>query len=421
MPRASNTGAASSAPGHSDRGHARFSPSASERWLNCPGSVPFIELLVATRTIQDPSLDRSGHAANRGTLAHELGEVRLTRNDALIYPPDTDEGQAWRRAFDAMPAADQELIERHATIYFNYVSGLVASLRDMATVPEGVHTYYETRVDVSAEVWGSIDAAIVLGRELWVIDLKTGHRAVSPIENTQLMTYATGICKRLRWEIDVIHIIIVQPEVEADPLVWDTTPVVLKRHLRRINAAVAKAEAWDARNPSFTAGDHCDYCPAKGECPAQRSLASQVFDGALEVADNRPVLNLRPVGSLTPEQRAFILTHEKAMREWLDAVREDVIRNHRAPPGFKIVAANSRTRWRDEDAALTYFGQHHPGHVRRTPPTITDARRVLSTEAFENLTESPVGAPTVVPESDRRAALPPPGDVFNVQAPSPCA
>jgi len=422
MPRASTQVAASSAPGHSDRGHARFSPSASERWLACPGSIPFIELLVATGNIQDPSLDRSGHAANRGTLAHELGEARLILNDPLVYPPDTAEGQAWRRAFDAMPAADQELIERHATAYFRYVTGLVSVLRDMATVPEGVHTFYETRVDLTREVWGSIDAAIILGRELWVIDLKTGHRAVSPVENTQLMTYAAGLAKRMRWEVDAIHLIIVQPEVESEPLVWDTTPAALKRHLRRVNEAVAKAGAWDARRPEFTPGDHCTYCPAKGECPAQREVATQVFGSALgdpapEAGGAASPLTLRPVGSLTPEQRAFILTHEKAMREWLDAVRDDVVRNHRAPPGFKIVASNSRTRWRDEDEAVRYIQGFNPTLMRAALPTITDARRAIPAEAFAQLTETPVGAPTVVPESDRRPALPPPGEVFAEPAP----
>lgn len=408
---------------HTARAHARFSPSGSDRWLNCPSSIPFTEALVAASLIPDPEQDRGGAAAQRGTFAHEVGETALragTPAESFTH--------------------EDEFVQRMVRAYLRAVQGLLASLRDDFGVPnELMQVMIESRVSLNRDVWGSIDFALLVRDihvplidgneqapwELWVIDLKTGHRAVGAERNTQLMTYAAAIAKRERWNITRANLWIVQPEDTEEPKTWTCSVDDLKAHVSACNRAVAQALRWDPRNPDLRYGDHCQYCPATGHCPAFRNAALAPFAGevsavtsiATSPTDN--VVSLPPVGSLTDEQKAGILRAEPFLRRWLDAVRDDVLATHRAPPGFKIVAANSRRRWRDESRAFAYFQAHAPDLIRQQLPTLTEARRALTPETMDNLTESPEGAPTIVPESDPRPALPSPAQVFDDAAASP--
>ena len=57
--------------------HAVLSPSASERWINCPASVKL--------AAQFPN--ESSRYAEEGTLAHELGEIKAAYRFGLIDKP----------------------------------------------------------------------------------------------------------------------------------------------------------------------------------------------------------------------------------------------------------------------------------------------------------------------------------------------
>ena len=52
-----------------EKTHARLSPSASKRWLTCPGSVRLIESLDLPETFN--------RYAAEGTVAHEIHELAL--------------------------------------------------------------------------------------------------------------------------------------------------------------------------------------------------------------------------------------------------------------------------------------------------------------------------------------------------------
>jgi len=59
--------------------HAKLSPSAAERWMTCPGSVPL--------SIGMP--DKTSAYAEEGTQAHELAE-RMLKHEAGAVTPDVD-------------------------------------------------------------------------------------------------------------------------------------------------------------------------------------------------------------------------------------------------------------------------------------------------------------------------------------------
>ena len=164
--------------------HARFSPSASKRWLACPGSL----VLNAERKDDGPNA-----YADKGTAMHAVAAWCLTehyrasgRVGALI--PVHKDGEEPRHVefTDDMAAQTQEYVDW---------------LRYFAI---GKTLLVEQQVDFSdivgqPEQFGTADG-IVVDREtgeLTIVDLKTGFRGVDPENNTQLMTYALGALAKL--------------------------------------------------------------------------------------------------------------------------------------------------------------------------------------------------------------------------------
>lgn len=63
--------------------HAKLSPSASKRWMNCPGSVQLIEQLTNEGKIEE---NATSPWAEEGSAAHALAEkCLLEHNDAIDY------------------------------------------------------------------------------------------------------------------------------------------------------------------------------------------------------------------------------------------------------------------------------------------------------------------------------------------------
>ena len=57
------------------KAHAKLSPSAAYRWINCPGSVALAE--------QCPPAPSSAYA-DEGTLAHAVAETKLMQQSGKI-------------------------------------------------------------------------------------------------------------------------------------------------------------------------------------------------------------------------------------------------------------------------------------------------------------------------------------------------
>lgn len=391
--------------------HARLSPSASNRWLNCPSSIVLHEQLRAQPGYVEPP---DGEAAIYGRRLHAAAEAFL-RGD-----PDAAEG---------MNAADLRLVQP----YIDHVGSLMQLMPGaVLIVEERLHTLVE-------DCWGTCDCSIwhAPTNELWVIDLKTGHGRVDATENTQLGIYALGVEEyihannalnaRARGIIGTdrtvtrYHLQIVQPRDEDEPIKsWTTTHDWLSALRGRIYSA--SNDLLDIANgiadPAPRLGSHCEYCPAAPNCPAMRDRAMSVFDSqSLGLPPNRSLVEavdiapsvgyaLQTAARITPEQIAFFLSNSDRITAFLDACRDRALSEQ--IPGFKVVEARTRRRWGSEETVINdLIAAGREDLLRRLPPTIGEAERALGRGHViirENAI-APAGVPTVAPVSDPRPAL----------------
>lgn len=164
--------------------HARFSPSASKRWLACPGSL----VLNADRKDDGPS-----PYADKGTAMHAVAAWCLTEHF-----------RASKRIGEQIPVHKDHEEPR----YVEFTDDMAAQVQEyvdwLRAFAIGKVLMVEQQVDFSEivgqpEQFGTADG-IVVDREtgeLTIVDLKTGFRPVDPENNTQLMTYALGALAKL--------------------------------------------------------------------------------------------------------------------------------------------------------------------------------------------------------------------------------
>lgn len=128
----------------------RFSPSAAERWMTCPGSV---EACLGLPN------DSSAYA-DEGTAAHYMGEqiLRGVEGKSLVG----------KKAENGVEMTADMLLE--VTKYVNYVQDVVKATGGTLLVEQRLPL-----VDITGEdAHGTSDVVILAGDEIIVIDLKYG-------------------------------------------------------------------------------------------------------------------------------------------------------------------------------------------------------------------------------------------------------
>jgi len=222
--------------------HAIFSPSSSDKWLNCQGYYHATKDLPATK---------SGRAAQRGTAAHTLLERCLIENkvpDALSH--------------------DDELINwvSYAIDYFNSYKVLVPTTQIFPEV-------YFPWLEVSG---GTIDGLGISAKELMIADLKTGNQPVEVEGNTQLLNYAIAARKHLGKK-PLYRLVIIQPGgVHRDGPVreWLVSDKDLNAFEERATTAIVTNLIGGPRK----AGDHCKWCKAEALCEVRADYALEKIE-----------------------------------------------------------------------------------------------------------------------------------------------
>lgn len=372
--------------------HAQFSPSSAHRWLECHASVR------EAANYPDPD----SVYAREGTFAHTIAaRLLLSGAKAKTAIGETD-GEF---TFDAEMAADVQ-------VYLHAVRGILTM--------EGGELLVEQQVRINDDVYGTADAVVICGSELYVVDLKMGRgQFVSAVDNEQLLTY--GLATLLTFadkcrEVERVHVHIVQPRIDSDEL-WRrhsaTAEFLQTEWASKLLTAVELAKRPDA---AYKAGEHCKFCPAKAQCPELRqqalATAQAVFpDGTVDTAVKPP----SPRG-MTPQQLSAVLDKLDIVESWMKAVREHAFEEARQGrlPGWKVVPKAGNRAWRNE--ALVAPVLQNMGIDPMAPPKLlspAQAEKALAKlhnkktaeAAIEQLAHKPITGSSLVPESDPRPAI----------------
>lgn len=294
-------------------GHAKLSPSSSDRWLACPASI-----------VRAPETEDEGSEyAREGSAAHALAEICL-KQGVSAHGPAMPKEWAEYDDFD---------LRTNVQVYLDYVR------RQM---PPGSTLFVEQKVQIFGQydVWGTADAVIVTADgTIKIVDLKFGKGVLVDAEdNTQLILYGVGGLS-FDWLSEVpVHTVeahIVQPR--RSNFQSQSYPVEeLAKWVKENTSKVARAHAGtDEANP----GTHCKWCPIKGTCRERTEMNLKL--AAFDFAAADPICPKHD--AMSEEELVKIFGAIPMIRGYLDDVEAEMSkRAHERPvSGLKWIAGRA--------------------------------------------------------------------------------
>ena len=407
-----------------EKQHARLSPSATKRWMTCPGSIGLTEKLGVE--------NKSSKYAAEGTVAHEVHELCLLKNqDAIAYKGKMIESDGFKFK------VNQDMVDA-VQLSLDY-------LRDRIAMAEAKGQRVELKVEVrcslkwygvpgmdggtsdvilmffdDSEVYGALD-------EVEVFDYKHGAGvAVEAANNTQAMSYALGtiLLPELNGQgiPDGITVTISQPRAHhPDGRIrsWRTD----KDHLLNWgdDILVPAAKATLEEDAEFVPSDDgCRFCPVSGQCPKLFARTQEV--AMLDFADDDA--QLPDVDTLTSEQKQFIMDHATMLRAFIVAVENQVKLevdqgSKDYEEAYKLVRKTTRRKFTEDalDELCSPLLDHleHSDVYEEKSRSMTEIERRLkkaigvkdAKEVMDEITIKPEGELVIAPISDKRKAANP--------------
>ena len=369
--------------------HARLSPSASHRWINCPGSVHLAE--------QCPPQGGSTYTAE-GTEAHALAELKLRKfNEEGTSDSFDKQLDKARNEFEYYCGEMDEATD----FYFDIVTEKL--------IEGGPDAELMIEQRFSLDKWvpdsfGSADAVIIAGNTIEVCDLKYGKGVkVDAVGNPQLRLYGLGAAELFGdlYDFDTVRVTIIQPRLDH----VSTEEISLEDLKDWAENWVAPAAKLAMSNTDEVhCGDWCQFCPAKAIC-RERAEAN------LELARH----DFKKPALLTDEEIGEVLRQADELQKWAADISSYALEQALAGKqydGWKLVEGRSIRKYADEikvadtlkaagfDEALLY---------ERKLNGITNMEKLVGkkklTELLGDLLVKPAGRPVLVPESDKREAI----------------
>lgn len=374
---------------HSSRAHAMLSASGSSRWMNCPPSA-----------VMGEGVESTSKYADEGTLAHELSEASLRCEIDVITEGRRDEIYQRAEANELYTKEMPRQVRKYTELVMECYLDLVAQHGK-----DEVQILIEERLDFSDWVphgFGTGDTTIVAPGKLVIIDLKYGKGVeVSAEENSQLKLYGLAALNKfeLDFGIETVELIIAQPrlnnysrwEISADDLIDWADNVVAPLAQKAI-----KGEG------DTKVGDWCRWCKVKASCRA-------LSDHHLQLAKDE----FKDPNLMDDSEILEVFTKLDQFTLWTNAIKEYVFSKALQGqnwPGYKLVAGRSKRQWTDVDKAIEALEAAGFDYNEITNTKIkgfTDLSNMMSVDEFNDavgaFVEKPVGKPTLVPNSDRRA------------------
>jgi hypothetical protein len=395
--------------------HARLSPSASKRWMTCPGSVKFIESLNVK--------SKGNKYTAEGTVAHTLHERGLLNGDApenYLGETFTEDGFKIKVSQEMIEAVDASL---------DYISEIILNEEE----EEG----FETQVIVEEYVklgklgipgldGGTADCIILVWDRrgvkdkliaVYVVDYKHGRGVkVYAEQNTQMMTYGTAVYLKYKKYITPetqFHLVVSQPRIHNIDK-WSCSATYLKEWIH--NELIPAAElTLEEDAPLVPSEDGCRFCDAKPNCPQLMKKTTELAQTEFEN------FMLPQVNVLTSDQKSTILKHRKLLEDFFKSVEKSVnkemLQGSKEYNGhFKFVRKKTNRRLN----ALA-FDEWSPIHdhleedeiYEKKYKTLTQLESTLkqklgkkeSDKIMGEITEKPEGEITIAPAADKRKAV----------------
>lgn len=366
----------------SEQQHAKLSPSSSDRWLECAGSL-----------LNVPE-DTGSRYALEGTAAHALAELCLKQGIGA-------HGPAMPKEYEEFDSFD---LRSHVQTYLDYVRRHIGN----GTL------FVEQRLNIFGQydVWGTADAVIVSpDGVIHCLDLKYGQGIVVEADSTQLLLYGIGTLG-FDWLSEVpVHTIVVhiiQPR--RNNLVSKSYSVEelaqwTKENTHRVARAASGVE-------QYSAGLHCKFCLKRGTCRerAEMNLKLAAFDFA--AAD--PICAKHD--AMSEEELVKVFGAIPMIRGYLDDVEAEMSkRAHERPvAGLKFVIG--RAVRKVVDVARAVLSLRAAGIEPMAEPKLlgvteldklAKAKGVKLEDLIGDCIQKVAGKPILVPESDKRPAVSP--------------
>lgn len=378
--------------GHKERAHALLSASGAHRWLVCTPSAKLEE--------QFP--DTASEAAEEGTLAHELAEMKV-RNYF-----NTDDVSKRKLTYAIKKLKENKLWQdemlTHTDSYLDYIRSISIKLPSRPAVE------IEKRLDLGAYVpggFGTADFIMFQGEDLYVVDFKYGKGVpVSAEENPQMMLYALGAYQAycFLYPVRKIHLAIVQPRLDSISEWTCSLDDLLKFGVYVTERA---ALAFDGEGDFSPGEEQCRFCRAKQQCRARA-------DYNVQMAFSQDKGKIPPL--ISSEEAGRYLLQGEDLEKWLKDLKEwalaECLAGHEVP-GWKAVEGRGSRDWTDMDAAfekLTKSGMTEEVMLwEKKPLTPAQVEKLIGEKNFQDavgefVTKKP-GKPALVKESDKREAI----------------
>ena len=367
--------------------HAILSASGASRWMACTPSA----------RLEQQFENKTSEYAAEGTLAHELGELKLKK---------VLEGLS-SRSFNSKLKKIQENklytadMPDYVDVYVDTCLERYSEAR--AKTPDALFKI-EQRLDFSKwvpEGFGTGDFVIIADGTMEVCDLKYGKGVpVSADNNKQMMLYALGAISEFSflYDIEKVRMTIIQPRLDD----ISTFEVTVEELLKWAEEFVRpRAELAIKGEGEFFSGDHCRFCRAKAVCKAQAEYNMELAKYEFQ---EPPTMDNNDI--------SYILSKVDELVSWASDVKEYALEEALKGEefdGFKVVEGRSNRRWSSEDdvaKVLIAEGFQESMIYTRKLDGISKIESAIGKKEVKRLLGEfiikPVGKPTLVPITDKR-------------------
>jgi len=402
--------------------HAKKSPSAAYRWLNCPGSIRKCEGLKSTTTTHSMA----------GSIVHDLNRICLIRNNNATdylgywgwYNSNHATGVQQAEPSDFNMLHIMRITEKEVESSQLYLDVIRETRADH---PHGI-AQVEEKLDISwcvPDMFGTGDHVLKEFCGLLIVDdYKNGFGLVEIEHNPQFMSYALGaLGPENEYMCDEVLMRVIQPNGmhHKGPVREWRVPVAYLYNWAK-DVLIPGAARTEDLNAPLIPGSWCGFCEAgrQFKCEKQTALSVDTMFGRRTdiTADILP--EPPKPETLNRVQMDKILKVAGIMENWIASVQAEAYRRLEtgdpdAPVNFKLVAGKMSDRqWAYNAEAVKVFGEDafQPSKVR-SPAQLEKVLALSGISPKERdekikplLAERKPGKPVMVPIGDGRPALP---------------